>query len=375
MRRDHILVEIQTATSSFVKQLLPSETTCILRYNKPSTASLTIRDSHPAVPALIAEGARAVVWMVSLDGAVLTKRRLVEGRIGPLEGAGPFGAFTATVTDDFSWLTSILGWQKPDALVTAQTSEYATYTGPAETRALAVIAAAVTRLGLPWDVPVSEGRGPAGTSRFRMDQLATVIDMLTAARLQLTLERNPDTGRWAVEIREGSIYTRPLTARSGVLTAWNWAMQPATATRAVVGGAGQGTAREYKTVIDTALESALGQILEIYVDASDAEPGADLTPYGLEALAANAAKASVTANLRETTWFRYPTAYDLGTRLPVQVGPAAVHDIVSEITVAHTNAAGFTVTPRFGFADTEPQTRLTKHVASLAKSVRSLERR
>lgn len=375
MRREHILVELQTASSSFVKQLLPSETTCILRYNKPSTATLSVRDSHPAVPALIAEGARAVVWMVSLEGTMLTKRRLVEGQIGPVEGSGPFGALTATVTDDFSWFTSILGWQKPDALVTAQATEYATYTGPAETRALAVIAAAVTRLGLPWDVPTSEGRGPTGTSRFRMDQLTTVIDMLTAARLQLTLERNPATGRWVVEIREGSVYARPLTARSGVLSAWSWAMQPATATRVVVGGAGQGVAREYKTVIDTAREAALGRILEAYIDVSDAEPGADLTPYGVEALAGAAAKASVTANLRETSWFRYPTAYDLGTRLPVQVGPAAVHDIVSEITVAHTNQAGFTVTPRFGFADTEPQARLTKYIASIAKSVRSLERR
>ncbi|MDT3331398.1 hypothetical protein Q9S78_12035 [Microbacterium sp. KSW-18] len=375
MQRDHILVEIQDATSAFVKQLLPAETTCVLRFNKASTARLTVRDSHPAVTHLIAAGARAVVWMISLDGSVLTKRRLVEGRIGPLEGAGPYGNVTVTVTDDFSWFTSILGWQNPAAAVTAQTSEFATYSGPAETRALAVIAAAAARLNLPWNVPTSTGRGPVGVSRFRMDQLSTVIDMLTTARLQLTLERDATTGRWDVSIREGSSYARPLTPQSGVLSSWNWSMQPATATRVVVGGAGSGTDKEYRVVVDAAREAALGRVLETYVDASDAEPGADLTPYGVEALADSAAKASVTANLRETSWFRFPNAYELGTRLPVQVGPVSMHDLVSEITVTHANGSGFTVTPRFGFADTEPQIRFTKYVAGIAKSVRSLERR
>ncbi|SDG21408.1 hypothetical protein [Microbacterium sp. 77mftsu3.1] len=375
MQLEHILVELQTASSSFVKQLLPSATTCTLRYNKASTASITVRDSDPAVPALIAPGARATVWLITLDEGLLTQRRLVEGRVGQIESAGPYGNLTASVVDDFSWFTSMLAWQKPDAAVTAQTSEFATYTGPAETRALAVIAAAVDRLNLPVDVPASEGRGPVGVSRFRMDQVATVVDMLTDARLQLTIERNRETGRWVVEIRTGAVYTRALTALSGVISSWRIARQPATATRVVVGGAGQGVAREYKTVINSALEAELGRVLEVYVDASDAEPGADLTPYGLEALAANAEKGSVAAELRETSWFRYPTSYDLGTRVPVQVGPAAIHDIVSEITVAHTNEAGFTVTPRFGFADMEPQTRLTKYVASIAKSVRSLERR
>lgn len=375
MRRQHIIAEMQTAGRAFIRQVLPVETTCTLRYNAASTAYLTVKDTHPVVPQLMDDGIRAAVWMVTVDGNTLTRKRLLEGVVGDPAGEGPYGTVTFPVIDDFNRLNEILGWQKPSAPITAQTDEYARYTGPSETRALAAIAAAKARLALSWDLPASVGRGTTGTTEFRMDPLVRLIDALNADRLQLTIQRNPDTDRWVVAITEGTTYARPLTPQSGVLSGWRWNKQRPKATRAAVGGAGEGVARAFKLVTDPTLEAQLQRIIEIFVDARQAEAGADLTPNGTQALTDAAAKAGITATLRETSWFRFPDAYDLGTRVSIQVGAFAAEDVITEIEIKHAARTGFTVTPKVGFATNDPQQRLTQFVAGLASSVRSLERR
>lgn len=376
MRRHHILAEIRNADRTFLRQLLPTSTQCTLRYNAVSTAYLTVKDSHPAVPELLADGVRAAVWMVTVDDANLQVKRLLEGPVGDLQGEGPYGTVTIPVLDDFSWFSSILGWQKPAAALTAQTDEYARYTGPSDTRALAAIAANATRLALPWNVAASAGLGTAGTTELRMHPLADkIIPALNADRLQLVIERDAATDEWDVAVREGATYTRPLTPQSGVLASWRWKRQRPTLTRIVVGGAGQGVDREFSLVVDTGREAELARVLEGFDDSRMAEDGSDLTPYGQASLVDAGAKAGVTATLRETSWFRFPVAYDLGTRVTVQAGALTAEDVITEIDITHTAQDGFTVIPKVGFAVEDPQARLTQFVASLATSVRSLERR
>lgn len=375
MRRHHILTEVRTAGRSFIRQVLPVETACTLRFNAISTAYLTVSDSHPIVPELMADGVRGTVWMVTVDGNQLTRRRLVEGPIGDLAGEGPYGTVTFPVIDDFDWFSKILGWQKPTAAVTAQTDEYARYTGPSETRALAAIDANRARLGLPWSVAASEGRGTVGATEFRMHPLNRVLDALNADRLQLLMERDPVTDVWGVTVRAGAQYVRPLTPQSGVLASWQWTRERPKLTRVVVAGAGQGVEREFAVVVDGDREEDIDRILEGFVDKRSADEGADLAPYGTAELVDAGSKAGVTATLRETSWFRFPDAYDLGTRVTIQAGAFTADDVITEIEISHTAGAGFTVTPKVGFAVTDPQVRLTQFVAGLASSVRSLERR
>lgn len=375
MLRHHILAEIRTAGRSFIRQLLPESARCTLRFNAAATAYLTVKDSHPVIPQLMTDGVRATVWMVSVDGNTRTTRRLLEGPVGDISGEGPYGKVTIPIIDDFAWLSSILGWPKPGAALSAQTDEYARYTGPSDTRALAVIAANAARLGLPWDVAASAGVGTTGTTEFRMHPLDRVLPALNADRLQLTIERNPTTDRWTVAIREGDAYPRPLTPESGVLAGWKWQRKRPTFTRMIVGGAGQGVAREFTRVIDADLEADLHRILEGFDDSRMAEAGADLTPYGQASLADAAAKAGVTATLRETSWFRFPTAYDIGTRVPIRVGAFEAEDVITEIEITHTAREGFLIEPKVGFTTSDPQQRLTQFVTGLASSVHSLERR
>ena len=373
----YIELELLTAGSSFVRKIKPSTTDCTLRYNAASTAYLTIPAAHSAIPQLMVDGVRAAVWMVTEnEGAPVQKERLMEGPVGDLYGDGPFGTVTIPVVDDFDWFWKVLGWQKPTAALNAQNVEYARYTGKTETRALAAIAANVTRLGLPWNVPASSGRGSDGTTEFRMHSLASrLIPILTAARLQLTLERNRATGMWDVGIRTGTTYSRPLTPQSGVLGAWRWKRQRPQYTRMIAGGAGEGVDREFGRVINSTLETQLGRIMEGFDDSRMAEAGADLTIPAAEALAAAAGMSGIEATLRESAWFRFGDAYRIGTKVTLQAGAMTATDVISEIQIRHNTTDGFVVTPKVGFTVDDPQAKLTRFVADLAASVRTLERR
>lgn len=373
----YIQTEIHTAGRSFIRQVAPLSTRCVLRFNAVSQATLTVKDTDALVEIAQTDGVRAVVWMITRNKGTISQRRLVEGPLGDMEGSGPFGTVQIPVIDDFAWLWAVLGWQKPTAALNAQTDEYARYTGPSDTRALAAIQANVTRLGLPWNVAASAGLGTVGATELRMHPLADkILPPLTADRLQLFLERDPDTDTWDVGVRTGATYAQPLTPKSGVLAGWKWKRQRPARTRMVIGGAGDGTAREFDQVTDTALETALGRILEGFDDSRMAEAGTDLTPYGLAALADEAAKASITATLRERSWFQFPTAYDIGTRVPLQVGPGdPVEDVISEIEINHSTEGGFTAVPKVGFSTDTPQARLVNAVSQIAASVRTLERK
>lgn len=374
MRR--VLIEFRDADHHFVRQVSPESSTVTLRFNAVSTASIVVRGSDPVVSEVMQGGMRAVVWMVVVDGNSLVKTRLMEGRVGDPSGDGPFGTVTIPVSDDLGLLSGILAWPNPGKGVAAQTDEVAVYTGPSDTRALNVISANVSRLGLPWNVATPTGVGSSGSTQVRMDPvLDQVVDALTADRIRLTVARDDALARWKVGVSQGDEYTRPLTPSSGVVGSWQWTRQEAALTRVVVGGAGDGTDREFATVVDSALETTLGVVLEGFVDAHDAEVGENLTPYGEAALADAAVKAGMTATLRETTWFRFPSAYTLGTRLHLKFGALEFTDVVSQVKIVHSTSDGFVVVPTVGFADSDPTTRLTRFVSNVAASVRKLERR
>lgn len=380
MRRQYILAEFLDSDNAFVRQVLPQRSITTLRWNAVSSSYLTLKDNHPIIPILTAEsGLRCAAWLVSIDGNMLATKRLLEGRVGTLTGSdAPYGTVTVPVLDDWQDFSTMLGWQAPGADVAGQgTDEYARYSGTSEENAKAAIAANAARLGRPWDVAPAHVAGLADVPlELRMQELADrVIAALTNDRLQLTIERDRTTNRWLVDVCQGETFARPITPQSGVLSRWSWVQQPPTATRAVVGGRGEGVAREFALVVDHALEAELGVALEIFVDARNAEEGADLEPYGWAELAKHTGKSGLTTQLRETSWFRFPDAYELGTRLPVQIGALQVEDVITQIEITHDSASGLSVVPTVGTATEDPQARLVGFIKNVATAVRGLQRR
>lgn len=379
MRRRYVIAEFLTAGNTFVRQVLAQRSVVALRWNAASSAYLALRDDHPVIPIVVSEpGIRCAVWMVIIDGNTLTRELLVEGRVGQVTGKdAPFGTVTVPVIDDWQDFATMLGWQVPGAAIGAQdTAEYARYTGTSEDNAKAAIAANAARLGRAWDIAPSLSRGTTSPLELRMHDLADkIVDALTNDRLQLTITRDRTTDRWVVDVAEGEEFSRPVTPQSGVLLHWDWVQKPATATRAVVGGRGDGVDREFALVVDTALEAELGVVLEIFVDARNAEEGADLAPYGWEELAKHRGASGLTTQLRETSWFRFPDTYRLGTKLAVQIGALQVEDVVTQIVITHDQQGGFSAVPTVGTATEDPQARLVGFIRNVATAVRGLERR
>lgn len=343
------------------------------------TAVMSVADSHPIVAKLMADpGPRAEVWMITIDEekGTLDRERVCSGMILGLTATdSPYGTVSINVADDKSLLDMILGWQVPTAPLTGQSAaEYARYTGPTETRVKAAIQANATRLALPWDIVPTRGKGTTGVLELRMHDLTRkTMPILEADRLILTVERQPN-GRTTVDIIEGDTLPRPLTPLSGVMRSWGWVYNWTTATRAIIGGRGEGTAREFVQVTDTAAETATGIPLEVFVDARQTDEGTDITPTGWDALAERAATAGFTPALRETGWFTFPDAYRIGTRVPVQVGALELDDVVTQIVISDEKDKGFTVTPTVGLATADPQEQLLEMVKKLTAQVRGLER-
>lgn len=377
--QQYFLVSIRDKDHKHLMTVQPqSGSEVTLRFNVASTAQIVVDDSHPVASLLTqdgSEGLRAAVFLIRTDGATVLKHRLVEGQVTSPEGTGPLGKVTIPVIDDWEWFSQILAYPNPALPIGAQDRAFAQYRGLSGDRALDAIRANATRLGLPWDVPSVSGLGTAGATDLRFEPLSTVAESLTLDRLQLSLVRPEGGTRWAVSIASGTVYSRPLTPESGLLHSWSWRRERSRYTRMVVGGTGNGVERELASMTDAARENAVGRIMEGFADANGAEAGANLTPYGTDALADAGPKASLSATLRESAWFRFPDAYQIGTRVKVQIGSVEVDDVITEIRVSQDDEGPITVTPKLGLADADPQAKLTKIIAGVATAVHGLERR
>lgn len=377
--RSYLLGEITDSEGVFLGSIHPMEAECFLRLNVAPTAQLTVSDRHPMIPTILdptTEGLRSRLWLIRFTDSTVLKYRLLEGQIGDPTGSGSRHEVTIPIVDDWEWLTQIQAVPAPDQPIAAQGAEYARYTGPSDTRALDAIAANATRLGLPWNVATSEGLGSDGYTDLRIEPLATVAEALTRDGLRLGFARRLNEQEWDVAVTREGAYPRPLTPQSGILADWEFLLKRSTRTRDIVGGAGTGAERELAVVVDEAREAAVGRIMEGFTNAQGAEAGADLTPYGLDSLRDAGKKASIVTELRETSWFRFPDTYNIGTGVVLQPIPTlAIEEVITEIAITQQRDGALSIIPRAGIANPDPEARLIKHIGALTAAARRAERR
>lgn len=360
----------------------PLEARCVHLHNEPSTATLTLDADDDVVPILRAAGTRcAVEYRPGTEWV-----RLWTGPVGDRTGEGPdvTAAASFEVRDDIELLWGILGWPNPAGDETEQGDEDATYTvtGPAETVLKTLVTANLTRYpDLPLTVATDLARGATITVAVRMQPLADVLlPALTQAGLGVRIVQPDDDPGLVLDVYEGATYPATLTEASGVITGGKWSVTPPTATRVVVGAAGGGTARVFRTFVDTALEAAWGPtyVREVFVDAADVkvdDPDRDakLAARAAQALAEGASAASVDCALAETDRFRYLGAVNLGDTVPVQVaGSPPLTAPVTGAVLETTPSDGLTVTVQLG-VPTDHGARLIRAVAVHAAQIRTLQ--
>lgn len=369
---DGLQYVIYDKAGNFRRKLVGLNSTAELVPNGISTAELTFDDDHPGAPAVVADGARCAVWFRGAER--------FRGRIESTPGFGPKGSITATVAGDMRKLWDWYGRQVPGAALNAQTSEYRVYAGKSEANFKTALAENIARLGPPvagtWTVAPDHGFGTVSRAELRMHPLADkLLPALDADNLVIVLSY-PDATTVHVDVREARTVPGTLTIASGVPDEYTFNRIAPTATRATVGGRGEGVAREFVEVIDTAREASWGDIIETFVDARNTEEGADLTLEAKDALAEGAARVGVSTELVETKRFMYGTTYTEGDLVRVKVGPVDTLERIS-VSISETTTGGVVVTPYIGETDVSSDTDvvLAAAVARLARGIRDSGRR
>ncbi|HWU28021.1 MAG TPA: hypothetical protein VN041_02885 [Microbacterium sp.] len=362
---DEIRFVVYDKAGTFRRTVVPRLSTAEIPANSTPWAELTLDDDHDALPALTADGARCAYWFRGIEW--------FRGRVSATPGNGPVGSVTARVEGDFRKLTEWQGWPKPTAAITAQDVDYARYTGSSEDVFKAALAANFSRLGVPWTVAASLGRGSAARAEFRFHPLAEkTIPALDADDLIVTIGYAPDP---VVDVRASALVPGLLSDLTGALEDYDWTRNAPSATRVVVGGAGEGAARELYQQIDTAREADWGDIIETFKDSRMADAGADFSIDAAEALAEGAPTVGVSMQLQESVKFRLGTTFLPGDRVRVKVGPL---DLIERITLARVEDSpdqGVVVTPHLGSIEDSPDAQLGAQVAGLARGLRDAGRR
>ncbi|MTE24822.1 hypothetical protein [Microbacterium sp. ZXX196] len=347
---------VHDASGAFLATVVPREVHVELLWNQVSFAELTFDDDDKAM-SVLGEGSRV---RVLVDGVAH-----VDGPVVGIDGSDTEAAseVVVTVEDDFRLFRN-LGWQNPAQPLSNQSSEYKRYSGPLETVMKAACTDLSTRLGLGWVVPASTGLGSSVRVEFRMHPLTDKFtDLLTADQLTWTLRGG------VVDVTAGELFPRVLTRESGIVGDFTWSLNAPTATRVVVGGEGEGTDRLFQGFTDTARETSWGFISEVFQDARMAQGETDLSPDGAEALAEGAGTVSVTADLNETSWFRFG-AYQVGDLVHIQVGTVDTTEVITQVVIDDTPGDGLVVTPHIGAVEDTAGSRLARQVARLNKGLR-----
>jgi len=237
-----------------------------LRHNALPTATIEVAADNPYKDKLKPEnGARLTVDYAG-----------VQVMSGPIRGAsskaGRDSTLVLTIEDDWRLLSRMLGWPNPTGTSAQQGLDDKTYdrvTGPAETVVKHFVSANAARLGLPVTVAPDQGRGSTITAKMRMDkQDDQLLPLIATSGIGVTV-RQVGAG-FVVDCYESAWYPITMTPESGVVVDWEWGVTGPTVTRAVVGGGGSGTNRDFRTYVNTTLEATTGDVVEVFVDANDA---------------------------------------------------------------------------------------------------------
>jgi hypothetical protein len=287
--------KITVYDKNFVRKAIistPLSLRAIPRHNLKGTATFGLALDHPALAAVIVAGSRVVIdyrGKQALSGPV-TERSI--------NGPSISGSATFLVEDDFRILHSVLGWQVPNAAITAQGSaEYYKLTGPAET-VLKTVARKnfIERLGMNVAIAPDLGRGSVITLEIRMEPLfEKLLPAVEDAGLGISVKQG--VGGLVLDVYETSVYPLLLSEESGIVQDWSWTNSAPKVTDVVVGGRGEAVDREFRRFNDSASRALWGVVGETFVDARDV--GTELNSWYSRRDSAVESLANATQNYNE----------------------------------------------------------------------------
>lgn len=267
----------------------------------------------------------------------------------------------------------------------------------------------VDRLGLGITIMPDKKRGPDVTDvlpAVRMDPLNEILTpMLDASGLQVRMWQEEFGKTIYFDVVESGSWPQPLTTESGIIIEGSYTVTSPTATRAIVGGPGETSARIFDGIqgkgYQTDAERKWFMVKEAFRDKSsgtdliwptgttDAQKVPKYYPFvatasnwanlrrALDAEEQRALKAGgQTTNLRlklqeaESFFYGGSNGYKVGDVVTCVVRGQTFVDVIARVYLTYTRDSGIKIEPEVGDFTDDPDATLARFVTNLAKALR-----
>lgn len=407
--------------------------------NKPGSFQVTIANDDPMVDDVLTKGARLAIeyrgsalfsgqirvqsGSITSDGhlqfSVQGDRRVLDNTVALIAPGQPI---TPSSLDGTTPEGLAQAWQSPGIIPGPAGTIQGQYeftlwpsapevTGAAESMVKWLLRTnLVDRLRRPVVIAPDLARGGlVPLPSLRNPSLAEAVQpILDASGLVLWARQMPGDEFVTIDVRKPDVWPARLTSSSGILEGGTWSLTPPSATRAIVGGPGEGTARAFFEYRDqTGREDEYGDVIEVFRDATGANlkwpdslaeqyrvakyyllrPEVNETDKALfRAYVANAGSdalldgqpvTSVSASLAETDQFYFGGADGIQLGDSVQIltaGGLKLDDVVTEGEFSYTASGGLRVSPILGNRKDDPSRRIADAVVRLASGQRKIQR-
>lgn len=349
-----------------------------LRFNEPGSGSFTA-PARPELMALLAGGNRIVVIR---DGAVFMAGPYEHHEFTWEVGADP-GEVTVSFAEDLALIAGRVTYPDP-ALVATSTSQpaYRTFSG---TNAEDVMRALV-----------DENAGPGALTVREVPQLVLGADAGVGGNINLRTRFEPlcDALRSAAIVGGGLGFRTVQTSTAiefrvydpqdlsgtvrfsrglGNLRKIQYRREAPRVTAAIVGGAGEGDAREIRERLSSGAISTWWR-LESFVDQRQTGDDTELDQAGDEALVEGAERGQLQITTVDTPDQRYGEHYGLGDIVSVEVTPGfEVADVVRAVQLVATPLDGEVVTPTVGTQEATSDPMWIRQMRALDRRLSKLE--
>lgn len=348
-----------------------------LRHLGVSAWQLTIAADHPKAGLLAAGGGVIVEDEV---GTILSGPIRVLGVA--TENNSPGATLTVSGVSDDYLLSSRLVYPDPTQPADNQIVDaYDVRSGVGETVMKALVnantgpgAIVARRSGVT--IEVDNTRGTTVSSSARFDNLLDVLAALGAAA---------GLGFRTVQVGSSVVFdvyeptdlsaSARFSTELGNLRAYSYELDAPNATRVIVAGQGEGTARTFVERGDTTSEADWATRVEVFQDRRDTDDLPTLQQAGDQTLIEQGPATKLSLSPVDTPRMRFRAHYNLGDTVTVEIPGGTVVDVVSQINL-QIDDSGTLVVPVIGDNSGGPGTpRIFQQVSDLARRVGLLERR
>lgn len=317
--------------------------------NGVSSLSFDVDNNVQYVDVLTTPGAKVELYS---DNQFIEAFRVVEYTTALPDRTGKVAVRCAGFND----LTArLLGYPQPTRTLPANTTsqfttDYDNRTGPFETVAKGLILDAATRIGEPVTVTASQGRGPQWTASVRCHNLADVLSQAAdKAGMNITVTPNAGHNGYLVDVTPRVMLPLTIAEQSQLIVGGKAIIREPKATRVIVGGQGEKTARVFYPALAPDLrESDWGVRREVFRDARDATDAAVLAKRAEETLSEGAPQYEVHLELAESEGFRWRAGYNVGDAVRVKIRGVLITDWIRRVEWSWGHDRGLVATPIVG---------------------------